>query len=123
MLDVRRKKKLLKTFTNNHKNIFVIPFISFFSFYNLTIGHRIFIRENKNFRIFFVFGLRKKLHDRIDMKRNEGKHHGAISSGVLELKSRILLINNVVMGVRVEKIAGKCAGTEKAALFTPAGWR
>ena len=56
------------------------------------------------------------------VKYNKGKHHGAIWSGVLKLKPRILLINNVVMGVRVEKIAGwKRAGTEKAALFTPAG--
>jgi len=68
--------------------------------------------------------LEKKLRDRSDMKHNKSKRHSAISSGVLKLKSRILLINNVVISVRVEKIAGKCAGMEKAALFTPAGdWR
>ena len=55
------------------------------------------------------------------VERDREERHGAISSGVRELRSRILLINNAVMGVRVEEVAGKCGGTEKAALFTPAG--
>jgi len=57
-----------------------------------------------------------------NVKRDREERHGAISSGVRELRSRILLINNAIMGVRVEEVAGKCGGTEKA-LFTPAsGW-
>lgn len=55
------------------------------------------------------------------VKRDREERHGAILGGVRELRSRILLINNAVMGVRVEEVAGKCGGTEKAALFTPAG--
>lgn len=56
-----------------------------------------------------------------DVERDRKGRHGAISGGVRELRSRILLINNAVMGVRVEEVASKCGGTEKAALFTPAG--
>lgn len=73
-----------------------------------------------------------KLRDQVDVKRDEGKRsRGRSRSGVRELRSRILLINNAVMGVcgrgsrrrRRRRVAVKCGGTEKAALFTPAGDR
>lgn len=64
------------------------------------------------------------MRDQADVKRDGEMITGAISSGVRELRSRILLINNAVMGVCARgsrRVAVKCGGTEKAALFTPAG--